>query len=77
MPSCDSRLGAIGRAAWAICSCVRRAAREALPGFWPSVDSEGFISAAAVTGRFEGIGCWGKEVDVGAEVESDTGYEKG
>ncbi len=77
--SCDSRLGAMGRVAWATCSWVLRIAREG--GMIPSeseleLEGDGLISAASVTNAG---GTGGRKVVVGAEVEKrlELGYENG
>lgn len=68
MLSWDSRFGAMGRAPWAICSWVRRAARDCeVAELMLSNDSEGLISAASIEGKAWGMGKNG--VDGGAEVE--------
>lgn len=73
--SCDSRLGAMGRAACATCSWVRRIAREG--GMVSSeseleleLESEDCISAASET-KVGGTGS--RNVAVGAEVEKRLG----
>lgn len=70
--SCESRLGAMGRAACATCSWVRRIAREG--GMISSeseleLDNEGLISVASVTNAG---GTGGRKVVVGAEVEKSV-----
>ena len=55
--STDSSFGAMGRAAWAICSLVRRAARErCIAESLLPMESEAFISTESRGGRLWGIG---------------------
>jgi hypothetical protein len=81
MLSRDSRLGAIGRAAWATCSWVRRIARDA--GMISSESSleleKDCLISDALREEFAGAAGGRKGVVLGAEVEEkvELGSEKG
>jgi len=80
MLSRDSRLGAIGRAAWATCSWVRRIARDAgMISSESSLELENDCLISDASGKEVAGGTGGRKgVVLGAEVEKvELGSEKG